>query len=121
MAIIRNNSFYFLDPEPGYQYYKLRSCSGRNELYTGVVASRGECSKKCNEESTCVSFEWWGNSNPHPNIGENYCQVSSSCTHDESTASSPSDPADLYVKGDNIHVILLAIFIISETCYYLHS
>ena len=85
--------------EPGYTYYKLRECDGRNELYIGSVGSREECSTKCNDKNNCISFEWWGKSNPHPSKGKNYCQASSSCSYDLSKISSSTD---LFVKGDNI-------------------
>ena len=89
----------FLDTEAGYTYYQLRSCTGRNELFTGTVANLGVCRSKCDDNNQCVSFEWWGESNPHPTIGSRYCQVSSSCTFEFSVESSSYDPADLYVKG----------------------
>ena len=85
--------------EAGYTYFQLRSCTGRYELFKGTVANRGVCSSKCDENNQCVSFEWWGESNPHPFSGSMYCQVSSSCTYELSVEASSFDPADLYVKG----------------------
>ena len=90
--------------EWGYTHYNLRECSGRNELFYGKVNSLRDCRTLCTtkQHGSCVSFEWWGESNSHPTYGANWCQLSSSCTYELSVAASPSDPADLYVKeGDN--------------------
>merc|ERR1711944_363677 len=72
------------DEVSGYVYYKERGCDGRNELFTGSVGSRNECSTKCNDNIDCISFEWWGEANPHPQ-GPNHCHLSSSCTYELST------------------------------------
>ena len=100
-----------LDIEPGYQYYPLKSCQSRNELYSGSVASRGKCSAKCNQKNECVSFEWYGNSNLRQyeedyeedyleDYEEDNCYLSSSCTYGISRVS--TQPVALYVKGDNV-------------------
>ena len=88
-----------IDTEPDYLYYRLRGCGGRNEIFLGSVTGRSMCSSKCNENSDCVSFEWYGSSNLHPTEGANYCQLSSSCTYDISIQASPTYPSDLFVKG----------------------
>ena len=93
-------TFYpmFLGPESAYIYYPIRGCSGRNELFKGNVANRDACQFKCDNNDNCVSYEWWGKSNPHSYEGSNYCQLSSSCTYDLSIESTKYK-ADLYVKG----------------------
>ena len=78
----------------------MRSCTGRNELFIGSVTSKAHCRETCDERLKCVSYEWWGINNPHPKNGANFCQASSSCTHENSEESTLSDPTDLYVKGD---------------------
>lgn len=87
----------FLDSEePGYTYYNLRGCDGRNDLIDEKVANRGVCRSKCDDNYQCISFEWWGDSNP-PNY---LCHGSSSCTYEISEETGGSgDHADLYVKG----------------------
>ena len=90
-----------LASEPGYTFYHLRECSGRNELFLGTVENRAACRTKCDNNNKCVSFEWWGELNSHPNEGSNYCQISSSCTYDRSVESNSNTYAtDLYVKGN---------------------
>ena len=73
-----------IDTEQGYSFYKKRGCSGRNEIFTGRIGSRNGCRRKCDikmrNKNSCVSFEWWGVGNEHPNNGPKYCQISSSCT-----------------------------------------
>ena len=76
----------------------MRNCKNRNELFSGPIENRGECVSKCDNAIDCVSFEWWGEFNPYKNASANYCKLSSSCTYDLSKASSPPNPADLYVK-----------------------
>ena len=82
------------DWEPGYTYYPSRGCTGSNELFAGFVDNRGVCRSKCDDNNQCLSFEWWGDSNPH-GFGPRYCQTSSSCT--EGLATNGSN--HLYVKG----------------------
>ena len=80
-----------------FTYYPMRSCAGRNELYTGSSTGLEDCASKCTQQSQCVSFEFWPVGQEHSSHGANHCQVSSSCTHALSTPSTPGDPADLYV------------------------
>ena len=88
--------------ERGYTYYKLRGCDGRNELFLGLVGTREVCRSKCDDKTECISFEWYGELNPHPTLGQNFCKLSSSCTYDLSVVSLLRDPTDLYVKGNNL-------------------
>ena len=92
-------------------YYKERGCDGRNELFTGSVGSLNECSTKCIDNIDCISFEWWGEANPHPQ-GPNHCHLSSSCTYELSTetniGSVSPDRSDLYVKGKSSDILICA-------------
>ena len=85
-----------------YIYYRMRSCSGRNEIFVGSVTSQIQCREICDRETQCISFEWWGIDNPHPIYGANYCQASSSCTYGNSQDSTLEVLSDLYVKGNAI-------------------
>lgn len=78
----------------------MRGCTNRNDIYQGYLPNRGECSSKCNDINDCISFEWYGDSNPHVQLGVNYCYLSSSCTYNLSMAASSDFPTDLYVKGN---------------------
>ena len=80
------------------------SCTGRNEIFLGNVASLYKCAEICDQNRQCVSFEWWGIDNPHPLTGSNYCQASSTCTYENSEKSTEYDPADLYVKGITLSI-----------------
>ena len=62
--------------EPGYVHYLNRGCNGRDEIFLGKTNGRTECRLKCDDESSCVSFEWWEQTNE--------CHVSSSCTYEKS-------------------------------------
>ena len=88
----------------GYHHYTMVSCAGRNELFAGNVAILYNCADICDQNSQCVSFEWWGVDNPHPQYGSNYCQASSTCTYENSEKSTKYDPADLYVKGITLSI-----------------
>ena len=85
-------------PEPNYTQYQLRKCTGRNELFAGTVANRGECKAKCDDNNHCVSFEWYDKSHPHLAYGPNYCQLSASCTLE---LSSEDWLSDLYIKVED--------------------
>ena len=88
----------------GYHHYRMRSCTGRNEIFLGNVASLYKCADICDQNRQCVSIEWWGVDNPHPLTGSNYCQASSTCTYEKSEKSTEYDPADLYVKGITLSI-----------------
>ena len=62
--------------EPGYVHYPNRGCNGRDEIFLGKTNGRTECRLKCDYVSSCVSFEWWEQTNE--------CHVSSSCTYEKS-------------------------------------
>ena len=84
---------------PGYTFHDNRCChhlADMNELFSGTVANLAECRSKCDEDDQCLSFEWWGVSNPHPGLGENYCEVSSSCTYELSVY---EEDDTLYIRG----------------------
>ena len=79
-------------------------------MHGGSVLNRGECSKICNDMRNCISFEWWGKSNPHLSEGKNYCQASSSCTYAVSEESDSKWRTDMYVKGNSAqNQILIAL------------
>ena len=86
----------------GYSYYKFRGCDGRNEIFDGIVADVNACKARCEESDECVSFEYWGNLNPHHNYGAGYCHGSSSCTYELSYYSEydgTGPNCNLYIKG----------------------
>ena len=95
----------FLKGLQGYTYYRFRGCTGRNELFDGVVNSLSECKFKCDESDSCISFEYWGNSNPHWNHGIGYCHASSTCTYELSIyvehESNGGPSCHLFVKNGN--------------------
>ena len=100
----------------------MRSCSGRNEIFLGNVASWYKCAGICDENRQCVSFEWWGADNQHPQNGSNFCTASSSCTYENSKNSTEYDPADLYVKGTTLSIQYLRkniFFIVNESRNYI--
>ena len=41
-----------------------------------------ECKSKCDESEQCISFEYWGQSNPHWNYGAGLCHASTSCIYE---------------------------------------
>ena len=51
-----------------------------NALFTGIVADVNECKSKCDGNAGCISFEYWGKSNPHWSQGSGTCHTSSTCT-----------------------------------------
>ena len=79
-----------LAPGTDYTYYRDRACDGRNELFSGPVDNLGVCKSKCDDNSQCVSFEWY--SDPVLSI----CEGSSSCTYELSVENTG---CDLYIKG----------------------
>ena len=85
--------------ESEYSYHNMRGCSRRNEIFKGTVHSRSQCRRICDGNLECLSFEWWGDSNPHPRFGPNYCQVSSSCTYELSNKTIITHKSILYIKG----------------------
>ena len=87
----------------------MRGCPSRNEIFKGRVHSRGQCRRICDENPECVSFEWWGDMNPHPSFGQNYCQVSSSCTYERSNKTRITHKSSLYIKG-NAHTMQVVQF-----------
>ena len=76
-------------------------------MFKGFVDNRAACRTKCDNNDKCVSFEWWGEANYHPDegYGYNYCQLSSSCTYSHSVESSEvvgsNDDGDIYVKDNS--------------------
>ena len=100
-----HSKLFVIDIEDiGYHHYRMRSCTGRNEIFLGNVASLYKCADICDQNRQCVSIEWWGVDNPHPLTGSNYCQASSTCTYENSEKSTKYDPADLYVKGTTLSI-----------------
>ena len=89
-----------LDIDQGYTYYKFRSCTNQDIAFQGNVDNINECKQLCQRDHKCVSFQWWGASNLHPENGLNYCQISYSCTYDNSKLAIATNPSDLYVKGN---------------------
>ena len=87
----------------------MRGCSGRNEIFIGTVESRDQCRRTCDENLECLSFEWWGDLNPHPRFGPYYCQVSSSCTYERSKKTIMTHKSILYIKG-NVNTTQLWLF-----------
>ena len=74
-------------------------------MYQGVVEDINMCKSKCDITNECVSFEYWGTSNPHHNYGAGYCQASSSCTYELSEYSETDNSGPnchLYVKSGRL-------------------
>ena len=82
-----------------YVYYRSQGCDLQNDLFDGKVDEFCNCKAICDVDITCVSFEWYGERNPHPDEGFGVCHVSSSCTFEESEKYDGDDKPDLYVKG----------------------
>ena len=78
--------FIFIDAEDGYELYKDKGCTSRDEIQSGDQLSREACARLCNNRLDCTSFEYWSGKNPHPQEGSGHCKVSSSCTEAEMTA-----------------------------------
>ena len=71
-------------------------------MFADVVADLDACKSKCDNSTQCVSFEYYGKSNPHESSGDGLCQASSSCTLGLSTyaTNEGNGPnSDLYIKG----------------------
>ena len=52
-----------------------------------------------------MSFEYWGESNPHWKLGEGVCHVSSSCIFERSARKEKEGKGpncNLYIKGEDI-------------------
>ena len=77
--------FIFIDAEAGYELYKDKGCTSRDEIQSGAQLSRSACASLCNNRLDCTSFEYWSGKNPHPQEGSGHCKVSSSCTEAEMT------------------------------------
>ena len=89
----------------GYKFYHFRGCPGRDEIFSGKLnhSNINRCKAKCDNNDNCVSFEYWGESNPHWRLGEGVCHVSSSCifarsTRKEKEGNGPN--CNLYIKGE---------------------
>ena len=91
----------------GYKFYHFRGCSGRDEIFSGKLnrSDIDRCKAKCDNNDNCVSFEYWGESNPHWKLGEGVCHVSSSCIFERSARKEKEGKGpncNLYIKGEDI-------------------
>ena len=104
-----------------YTKYSYRGCSGRNELYVGSSWGRADCQSKCSRLEACISFEFWSStegSAAHPNWGQNFCQLSSSCTAALSVSTLWTDSGDLYVKGEKRTYVCMHVCIVKNGKHY---
>ena len=89
----------------GYKFYHFQGCSGRDEIFSGKLnhSDIDRCKAKCDNNVNCVSFEYWGESNPHWKLGEGVCHVSSSCIFERSARKEKEGNGpncNLYIKGE---------------------
>ena len=100
-----NNSNILLTEEvkvEGYKFYHNRGCFEHDEIFSGQFdeSDIDECKNICDEDATCISFEYWGQGNPNEYKGEGLCHVSSTCTSKMSKPKSVNNmTCNLYVKG----------------------
>jgi len=84
--------------QEGYQMFETGGCSGHDKL--GIYfESLDECAHRCENEDSCVSFEYskvWDN-HPEPHR----CALSATCTYDFSRQAL-NDQNCLYVKGIDV-------------------
>ena len=97
--IAHNFSFSFLSgkdcpAEPGYSEYHTGGCVGRNELGIFFI-SRDDCADRCNQDSSCISFEYL-----KPEKGQS-CQLSTSCKY-SLTVNDSSDFYCFYEKDGKV-------------------
>ena len=88
----------------GYKFYHAQGCIGRDEIFNGTFdeSDIDECKSICDLDDTCVSFEYWGETNSDEVYEEGHCQVSSTCTSALSEDSSVTGlTCNLYVKGES--------------------
>ena len=76
----------------------------RDEIFDGIFdeSDIDECKKICDKNDSCVSFEYWGQGNPHGTLGEGVCHVSSSCTFELSVQKDKlgkGPNSNLYIKS----------------------
>ena len=88
----------------GYEFCHFRSCPNRDEIFDGIFdeSDIDECKKICDKNDSCVSFEYWGQGNPHGTLGEGVCHVSSSCTFELSVQKDKlgkGPNSNLYIKS----------------------
>ena len=76
----------------GYNNHLSGGCIGRNELGRHYT-SRNDCAYRCNQEPTCLSYEY-------RKKGNALCQLSSSCVY-SLTVKNASDPNCFYEKQGN--------------------
>ena len=95
----------FIKDLRGYTYHRFRGCTGRNDIFVGVVNSVIECKSKCDASEECISFEYGGSSNPGTYWGSGYCHASSTCTYELSIYveqdANGGPGCHLYVKKGN--------------------
>jgi len=87
----------------GYKFYHNRGCFEHDEIFSGQFdeSDIDECKNICDEDATCISFEYWGQGNPNEYKGEGLCHVSSTCTSKMSKPKSVNNmTCNLYVKGE---------------------
>ena len=77
----------------GYDNYNTGGCSGQNEIDVNHGKSLDECALQCNQDSTCISFEY-----EKPCDGCDTCQLSATCTYNM-TVKDPSDSFCFYEKN----------------------
>ena len=75
-----------------------------NEIFSGVVEDINECKSIWEDRDDCVSFEYWGESNPNSQPEVIYCHASSSCTYalsyyNDIEAGYHHAESDLFIKG----------------------
>ena len=78
----------------GYDVYKWRACTGRNELLSIVdeEATRQQCRDACDTDAECISFEYRAKGDQ--GAKDTRCALSTSCTYELSV----SEDYTLYVK-----------------------
>ena len=84
----------------GYEFHQSKGCIGEDNLFDDKLKESDidECKLKCDANKACVSFEYWGETNPHEELGEGVCHLSSTCTLDSKSITGMS--CNLYVKNE---------------------
>lgn len=81
---------------PRYTTHIGKECKGRNELFDDEWDAGFEaCEQQCDDDPTCISFEFWPHTNPWADHGGKWCTASTSCT--ASVMRDSSTRGNLYV------------------------